>query len=192
MRSVIVPVGPRASGKSTFCEKAISLDPSITWISRDKLLVEIFGKTSLDPYSGGHYHVLEVMWSMVGEHMESSPNSCMILDMWNGTSDERVNITSRLRRFDVDRIEAWYFVTPVEFVNKWFWNKPDVAKIGEMKDRQAEGLTFFLEDSPRRDHELFHKLAQRIELDGFDEVIRVNPLLTRPEHILPLQTSLEF
>ena len=50
MREVILTVGPRASGKSGFCERVLAFDSSIVFISRDKILTELFGKTSLSPY----------------------------------------------------------------------------------------------------------------------------------------------
>ncbi|MDO8728399.1 MAG: AAA family ATPase [bacterium] len=190
MRKVIVTVGPRASGKSSFCEKACALDPAIVWVSRDKVLIELFGKTSLDPYTGGHEYALERMWNIVEEKLQLASNITMILDTWNGSSRERVNINRKLREFGTNQIEAWYFVTPIEKVDEWFWNKPGIAKVGEMKVHQGAGLTFFSEDSPRRDYELFHNLASRINFDGFSEVVRINPVIMVPEHLLRFQTSL--
>ena len=190
MRTVIVTVGQRASGKSTFCEKAILLDPSLLCISRDKILTQLFGKTSLDPYTGGHIYAAECMWKLVKEHLDASSDITMILDAWNGSSEDRARIIRKLKKFRVDRIEAWYFVTPVEHVDKWFWAKPGIAKIGEMKTRKDEGLVFFLENAPTNDYEVFHELAAKIDTDGFDEVIRINPVCVGPEHVLKLQNSL--
>ncbi|MFA6301123.1 MAG: AAA family ATPase [Candidatus Paceibacterota bacterium] len=191
MREVILTVGPRGCGKSSFCQRAVVLDPSVVLISRDELLIKLFGKTSLSPYTGDHEYVYEQMWKMVEEKLESTSKLRMILDTWNGTSDERYCIIRMLRFLGVDQIKAWYFVTPAENVCEWFWKKPDVAKISEMSTRQGEDLSFYSEDAPLRDHALFHKLAADIDSDGFDGVIKVNPLITQPEQILGLQTSLE-
>ena len=192
MRKVIVTVGPRACGKSDFCEKAITIEPAIVLISRDKLLVEMFGSTSLNAYSGGHFIALERMWEMVSEKLRSSSESIIILDTWNGSSEERSLMIRKLRDLGTNHIEAWYFITPVESVDAWFWKKPGVAKIGEMRKRQGEGLVFYSEDAPRRDYELFHQFASRIDSDGFDRVIRINPLAIQPEHVLDFQTSLNL
>lgn len=189
MKEVILTVGPRASGKSSFCEKVIALDPFIVLISRDKLLLELFGETHLDPYNGGHWIVLQEMWLRVKEAIELSSGSRMILDTWNGSSEERSSILRRLRALGVDKITAWYFVTPVEDVAKWFFEKPDVTEISEFQSSRGQNLTFFAKDAPRRDHELFHRFAAGIDSEGFDEVVRINPLVNQSVEIHAFQIS---
>lgn len=190
MREVMLTVGPRASGKSEFCRKSISLDPSLTIVSRDELLVQMFGKTSLNPYTGDHEFALEQMWETVSEKLGSSPNSRMILDTWNGTSDERISLIQKLREIGAEKIKAWYFVTELEYVEQWFWQKPNIAKISEMKSHQNQGYVFYSEDAPRWDYELFHELASDINSDGFDKVIKIDPLKTQPEEVLIYQAPL--
>lgn len=192
MRRATVVVGPRASGKSTFCEEAIIVEPTIVLISLDKLLIEMFGRTHFDAYSGGGYAGLERMWQLVGEEVQSSPDSRIILDAWNGSSGDRSAMIRKLRNLGVSYIEAWYFLTPVEKVVEWFWMKPGIAKMSEMNRREDEGLVFYGEDAPRRDYQVFHRLAEKIDSDGFDRIIRINPLTTKPGHAPDLQTSLQL
>lgn len=187
MQEVILIVGPRASGKSSFCERTVAIDSSIVLVSRDIMLVEVFGKTSLDPYSGGHEYVSERMWKVVEDQLRSISPLRMILDTWNESSGERCRIIAQLRDLGAERIIAWYFVTPVEYVEKWFWKKPGIAKTEEMSTRQNQGLTFYLSDAPRRDHELFHQMASEIASDGFDQILRINPLTIGPEQVLRSQ-----
>lgn len=176
MKEVFLTVGPRAAGKSSFCRQAIERDPSLGFVSRDDILVGIFGKTMLDPYSGGHGYAEEVLWKTVERSLGTAPDVRLLLDMWNGSSRERRDILRRLRELEVERVVAWYFVTPVERVEEWFWNKPGIAKWSEMYTRKGEGLAFYQDDAPRRDYELFHRLAAHIDEDGFDEVVRINPV----------------
>ena len=187
MREVIVLVGPRASGKSSFCERVVAFDPSIVLVSRDAILTELFGGTLLDSYSGGHGYALERIWEIVESRLKSSSQSKTILDTWNGSSDDRLRITRKLRHLGADRITAWYFVTPVQYVEQWFWKKPGIAKMQEMRERQGQGLTFFSEDAPRRDYKLFHDMASRVASDGFDTLVRINPLVMGPEQALGLR-----
>jgi len=184
MREVIVTVGPRASGKSCLCDKVLALDPSLVLVSRDKITIELCGSTSPDPYSGGHQYANERMWETLTELLELRADVRVILDAWNGSSRERTSINQKLRDLGVNRIKAWYFVTPVEYVEEWFWRKPGIAKMEEMGDRQGQGLTFYSADAPRCDYELFHKYAEEINSDGFDEIVRVNPLSAEPELLL--------
>lgn len=131
------------------------------------------------------------MWERVQEALVPS-KARVVLDVWNGDRIDRRSILKKLRKLGARRVVAWYFVTPVKFVEEWFWKKPGVAKINDMQKRQEEGLSFYSEDSPRRDHELFHELASGIGSDGFDKVVRINPVVMGPEQVLGLRTSLEF
>lgn len=190
MREIIVTVGTRASGKSTFCKKAVEADPSIIYISRDEILLELFGSTSLGSYSGGHTHAYDKIWETTKNHLIPKVVR-IILDVWNENTEDRRWIIKRLRKHKVDQITAWYFTTPIRFVEEWFWLKPNIAKMSEIINLQGQGFTFYSKDAPRQDHRLFHQLAKDIDSDGFDEVIRINPVTMGPEHVLRLQTSLK-
>ncbi len=191
MKEVILPVGPQGSGKSLFCENAVVLDSNLVLISRDKILMELFGSVFLDSYSGGHYYASGVMWKKVRKHIRLTPEFRIILDTWNGTRQERAAIIQRLRKLGVKRVVAWYFVTPVETVSEWFWKKPEVAKLSDMRNRQGQNLTFFSDNAPIHDHALFHEWASKIDSEGFDEVVWINPVVTTPEQALSLQTGLK-
>lgn len=180
MKEVIIPVGPQGSGKSFFCEKAVKADPNLVLISRDKILIELFGGVFLSPYSGEHFHAYDMMWRKVREQIRNTPEYRVILDTWNGTRQERATIIQKLRKLGAKRIVGWYFVTPVEAVNEWFWKKPEVAKSSDMRSRQGQNLTFFSDDAPIRDHALFHRLASEIDSEGFDEIVRINPVVIVP------------
>ncbi len=190
MKEAILTVGQRASGKSTFSEKAVEYDPSITLISRDKILISLFGTTSLSTYSGGHLVALDVMFEEVKKAAESASSVIMILDAYNTNSEERKILIKKLREFGFNSVKAWYFITPLEYVEEWFWKKPKIAKIKEMKDKRGMDYTFFLPDAPRNDFEVFHDLAKGIESDGFDKVIKINPLVTNVEKLFKSKASL--
>ena len=184
MREVIVTVGPRASGKTSFCEKVIVVDPSIVYVNRDNILVELFGESSLDPYSGDHIYAYKRMWEVIKQQLNPE-DARVILDTWNGDADDRRLIIKNLREHGADRIIAWLFVTPIKLVEEWFWKKPGIAKISEI-NKQGEGLVFYSEDAPRRDFRIFRQLVSDIGSDGFDEVIKVNPITMLPERLLCL------
>lgn len=191
MREVIVTSGTRGSGKTSFCEKARAIDPAIVVVSRDKILMEMFGSTTLSPYSGGHYDAYREVWKAV-ESALVHEDVRVIFDVWNGNTGDRRSALEKLREFGADKVVAWLFVTPLEFVEQWFWQKPNIAKMNDRSAPQGKGLVFYSESAPRHDHELFHKLASGIDSDGFDEVVRINPVTMDPEDVLRLQTSLKF
>lgn len=188
MRKVYVTVGTRAAGKTTFCEKILTLEPTVVEVSRDKILIDLFGTTTLDSYSGGHHYAYEKMWEAVEKALVPEGVS-LILDVWNGCREERQRIIRRLRELGADHVVAWYFTTPLETVETWFWRKPGVVKWSEIKTRAGEDVSFYDENAPRHDHNMFHKFAVDIDSDGFDEVIRINPLLVHPEAVLRVEVS---
>lgn len=184
MREVILTVGPRGAGKSHFCEAAVQYDPSLQYVSRDAILVERCGGTMFDPYLGLHWAALEEGWHRVATHLASSPSVRVIFDTWNMDPRERRDILYRLREMGAERVVVWYFITPAEFVERWFWLKPDVAKSSEMQTCHRRGVVFMADDAATRDYYYFHWLAAEIDHEGFDAVVRINPVVMTAEQVL--------
>jgi hypothetical protein len=173
---VYLLVGQRGAGKSEYARKIVSQQPEVLIVSRDAILERMFGSINTDSYSGQLECCKEVMMRLLHRKLSTQTNLKLVLDCWTAGERSRRDLNQWLRTHSATKIVALYFVTPLEFVNEWFWKKPGIAKVREMKSRRNEGLVFFLEDAPACDHEAFHKLASNITSDGFDEVIRINPL----------------
>ena len=170
-------VGPRAAGKSTYCEKLAKIQKGLVIVSRDRIMIEQFGSDHSSGYGGEHAGAYEIMWGMVHRELAKTDDAVLVLDSWTGRSAERRMITEKLRAYGAGRIVALFFVTPLKYVNKWFWEKPGIARIGEMRVKRSEdGWVFYCDDAPARDYDLFYELAAGIESDGFDGIIYVNPL----------------
>lgn len=180
---VYLVVGPRGSGKSNYAKRLLTRQSDLSFISRDEILVRRFGSADISPYTGGHWYAREVMHRLLRFTFGTCPNVKIILDCWTGTSEERASLLQTLREYGAKRVVALFFVTPRKVVEDWFWHKPGVAKLGDMKshNENEKDTTYYDEDAPLRDYDIFHRLAQQIELDGFDEIIRVDP---RKEPIL--------
>ena len=174
--TVYLLIGPRGSGKSNYCKILLSSRQDFSLISRDEILVHHFGSADTCPYSGGHEFANEEVERLLQSKLSTEKGISIVLDTWTEESSERKSLVRRLREYGATRVVALYFVTPVKFVKEWFWKKPKIARIGEMGEKERQGFTFFLDDTPERDYVIFHKLAAEIDSDGFDEVVRVNPL----------------
>ncbi|MBI4065748.1 hypothetical protein HY412_00955 [Candidatus Kaiserbacteria bacterium] len=169
-------VGQRGAGKNVYAKKILSRQPEVLLISRDAVLMRLFGSTDLSPYGGQQGYGGEVTKRLLRRTLSTRTNLKIIFDYWTGESRSRQSLIRWLHNHGATRVVALYFITPLQLVNKWFWNKPGIAKMGEMGVRQNQGLCFFSEGAPSRDYKIFHELASDITSDGFDEVIRVNPL----------------
>jgi len=161
MKIVYLTSGPRGSGKTEFVKKVASLYPEIEVISRDAILVELFGSTSLNPYEGGHYIAIEVLHERISKFFSSSKRSKLILDYWNGFSGERVAMIEKLKGLGADCVVCWQFIISIDMCVRWFFTKPDSEGYSEM------GI--------RGDHELYYEMAEDIERDGFDKVCHIDP-----------------
>lgn len=173
--SVFLLVGQRGSGKSHYGKRLIEARPELQAISRDEILIRHFGSVHTDPYSGAGHYAYEIMDRLVRRKLATQTGLNILLDCWTGDSRERKSLLHKLRRYGTNRVVALYFITPLKMVETWFWQKPGIAKMSEMRNRQGEGLSFFSENAPRHDHEIFHQLASSIDADGFDEVMRIDP-----------------
>lgn len=175
MKTVFLTCGTRGAGKSTYCCKMLKNNPEICLVSRDSILIELFGQTELNPYEDGHHLTYKIMWERVGKELAGAngENFQMILDCWNGYPKERQGIIRKLRDVGADRVVAWVFTTPLETVIRWF-DKANRKK-GSNRKRKLERETN--EHRSRHDYELFNELAADIEKDGFDEIVYINPLL---------------
>ncbi len=173
--NVFLLVGQRGSGKSYYGKRLVENHPELTVVSRDEILVRRFGSVHTDPYSGAGYYAQEILYRLLRRKLGTQTNVKLLLDCWTRDSRERKNLLRKLRSYGANRVVALYFVTPLKTVETWFWQKPGIAKIRDMKNHQGERLSFFSDDAPRHDHELFHKLASKIDSDGFDKVMRIDP-----------------
>ncbi len=178
---VYLLVGQRGSGKSGYIEKILKNQNGFYIISRDEILIRLFGSTDLNPYTGGHCYAFKIMRRLISMKLSSSGNIKLILDCWTGNSSERKALIKGLQSCGATKIIALYFMTPLETVKEWFWKKPGIKKIGQKADDE-EHTVFFSEDAPERDYEIFHNLAKDINSDGFDKVVRIDP--TQPVVVL--------
>lgn len=138
-------------------------------VSRDAVLISLFGKTELDCYSGGHEYALQKMWEQVEEKLVSmGSGETLIIDCWNGYGHERRYLIKKLRDLGAERVVCWYFVTPSHLCGKWFCKKP------EMVDKDSS-YREFMEGSMRRDHAFYHSQARNISEDGFDWIREIDP-----------------
>ena len=174
---VYLLIGQRGSGKSHFAKAAVEKNNHLSIVSRDEILIRLFGSADINPYCGGHIKAEEIMWRLLRRKLSTQSNLKMFLDFWTGGKYERHHTIRMLRSYGAVKVIALYFVTPLNLVDEWFWKKPGIAKSSERAKRSGEkGIGFFSENAPKHDYELFHELAKDIDSDGFYQVIRVDPL----------------
>ena len=174
-KCVYLLIGQRGSGKSEYAKRLIANQPGLVLVSRDEILVRFFGSADSSPYGGEQWYALKVMHRFLRFMLRKRQQVKIILDCWTGTSEDRATLIRLLKEGGATKVVALYFVTPRKTVESWFWQKPGIAKLCEMKFHNKENKVYFSEDAPSRDYLAFHKLARNIDSDGFDEVIRINP-----------------
>lgn len=161
MKNVILTSGPRGAGKSTYVKNFVEKNKNIKYLSRDELLIKMFGKTSLDHYTNGHEYAYEIFSKKIEKELEN-PSINLIVDSWNGWSRERKSLVNMFRHFGADNVLCWKFITPKNICLEWFMKKED------SKGYSIGGIS--------RDYNLYHNESKNIKEDGFDKVYLINPL----------------
>ncbi len=171
MRIAYVTIGPQGSGKTTFCKKIVKGMPSVHYVSRDKILMQMFGSVYTNPYDGSYEYAIHSMWKKIKNILNKNKKECrLILDTWNGYASTRGNIVRDLRSLGVDLVYGWYFFVDTDKCVEWFFSK------------KSEDKMTFSESSCRHNHRLYY--SQPVEGDYsdtdsgkyFDSVVKINPL----------------
>ncbi len=175
---VYLLIGQRGSGKTTYTKKLTEEDKKFYVINRDDILIKLFGSVHLSPYTGEHFYADNIVFRLLRKKLSAKNEVKIILDYWTGSSLERRTLIRKLREYGATKVIALYFITPLELVEKWFWEKPGIAKMSRIREPRKEEVVYFSEDAPSHDYEIFHDLAKGIDADGFNQVIRIDPLKT--------------
>jgi len=164
--------------------------PSVVLVSRDKILIELFGDAYLE-YGEGHIIGRQRMWEVIAEHLHGGCTK-LILDCWNDNPIQRRDMADYLRKLGVEVVEAWYFITPLDVCRQWFLGDFVPRKMGNIEGQKI--MRKMKELSYNRCYENYH--AEPVELEqGFDVIHRINPLESPPLGILfqplPQRVSVE-
>jgi len=168
MKTVALTIGPRGAGKSTYCRAYLAAHPEAALVSRDEILLELFGEASIDPYTDSRGIVLREIWRRVKKCFEEG-YQLVILDCWNGWSNEREYLTKHLREgCGVEVVVAWRFITSEDWCLRWFLEKDNIL-------RSYDGNREYAIRVQRRDFLLYND--QPVELDqGFNSIRFIDPL----------------
>ncbi len=181
MKQVVLTVGPQYAGKSTFCEKVASEHSNVSIVSRDKILIGMFGTVWLDSYTGGHTAALEAVWREVAMHLRSADanKKTLIVDAWNGPPSERADMVQKLRDLGAKKVVGWHFVTPLPTCLAWSFEKDPI----EIKNEWSKIRRDIRVASYTGIHETFCRWD--IEKEGvFDAVQRLNALEPPPSNLV--------
>ncbi|MBP6942537.1 MAG: hypothetical protein KBB55_00660 [Candidatus Buchananbacteria bacterium] len=173
MRRAILTIGPRGCGKSTYCQQIIKERPDISLVSRDQIMLEIYGKVGLNLKRESPVPIFETMWARIAEHFERE-EVIVIIDCWNGWGDDRQFLTKKLRQLGADTIDGWYFVVPENVCAQWCVEK-EVINHPALRDEDDSWQLKLRAASARQEYRRYHD--QPVELDqGFDAIHIINPL----------------
>lgn len=170
MKILLLTSGPRGGGKTTYAEEIKRNQPNIPIVSRDEIRLKLFGSIGLNPYTSDTQVAFTAMSEALKLSLSTKESSeIVILDCWNGYSNERKKIIKTARECGAHRVHCLQFFVPLRICIKWFAQKTYTG-----------GLT---EHSVRWDYELYYRTAEDIENDGFDSIIPVNPCQFKLEGI---------
>ena len=195
MKTAILTVGTRGSGKTTFCKKVKSLHPEVILLCRDDYFDEHFGRHTFDPLTGDIESAIESFWGYATKMILNSPvDSVFLIDFWTIYEFSRKKIIARLYDAGISEVRCWFFNTPLETNICWFIERE--TNVPNSKE--------FYEFCVRRDYWSFRENVSDILLRGvqeddadncqldpkrewyrfhFDQIVVVNPITDPPELI---------
>ncbi len=161
MKVVFLTCGPRGAGKTTYCHMIKAQYSEVEIISRDTYLTSLYGTTILpEATSADRMHKINLlMIDRLKEIIKTSDK--VILDYWNNSSAGRKTTIKTLRDIGFDKVLCWYFTTPLKVCDVWVQKKVD-TDYTYAKQYQSS-------------YELFHRGAENISEDGFDEIVSIDP-----------------
>ena len=161
MNIIILLSGPQGAGKSTYAENICQMNPSAQLVSRDALLMEIYGTVYFDPYCGFPMDIYETMYKKIKDLINERKkhyHCVVIVDCWNGSCRDRTHLIGKFKEHDADKIICWKFITEYSLCKYWY--------------QKREGDKFYSEHN----FDMYHRTSENIEKDGFDGVSYVHPL----------------
>ena len=173
MKEVFLTCGPQHTGKSFFCKKLVEENPGLIYLSRDEILIEKFGTTMLTAYGGGHHWAWQQLWGKVDHLFSEEGDLKIILDAWNGGTDERKYIFKLIKKTGADKVSLLYFKTPYKNHQQYYLKEKPIEEGSTphwTKVRRRNGLR-----NCRHFYSLFH--SQPIFKENiFDRVYLINPM----------------
>lgn len=165
MKTVVLTIGPRGAGKTTFCREVVQRRPEVHFVERDAILVELFGSATLSPYMGEHERGFQEMMNRV-KALLCQESVTIVLDTWLEIPDHRRQFIACLRILGAERIVGWHFVTSEERVVRQFLARESTPT---SPWRHANGKAVLRECRRYRSYP--------VELDqGFDHLVEIDPV----------------
>ena len=170
---VILTSGPRGSGKTTYVNFIKKENPEVIVISRDEILLELYGTIYLKRYWERGSHIF--VWNRIKEIIDLASQKSsykIILDFWNRTFEDREQIITKLRDLGVERIICWKFIVPLDACLSLFSQKDDICGA----EKYFSKKNFY--DFYRNMEEIYNNGFDCIEtIDPFQLVIPSFPLI---------------
>lgn len=135
MKIVVLPIGIRGSGKTTYIEKVAKKNPDVTVFSKDEIVRKKYGRTIFNFQNPGDKSLGGESAHFIREFIRlylasSAENMQIILDMSIETREYRATFVKECRSLGVDSVVCWYFTTPYNQCIEWFGKKPEKDRIG--------------------------------------------------------------
>jgi hypothetical protein len=110
VKQVILPIGPQYAGKSRFCKAIAHAFPNLVYVSRDDILVKMFGADwgYISPWQ--YFNALEQMYNVAFQALKMQ-DVTIILDTWSETPIERQNFVGEVKANGAENVDAWFFRT---------------------------------------------------------------------------------
>lgn len=120
MKTVILVVGRRGAGKTTFTSLVKQHHPEIGVIHFDQYFRENFSDWDFDMYSGDSHIANEILSRHITDVLHSHKHRPLLFDSWLPTPSRRIAKIARMFSLGAERVICWHVIAPPDVCNRQF------------------------------------------------------------------------
>lgn len=171
MKTVYLPSGPRATGKSTLSTLVMRKYPNVKILSIDVIHVIVAKEYNLDKTIYAQNQEImsrsEALILAMARKLLSEDGAQIIFDSFAVFPESRKTIIRFMREYGADKVICWQLTTPIKISRSLYRVRQEI-------DKQAEEEQERLLREYDRDYAWYYEHAQAIATEGFDAIYKVD------------------
>ncbi len=162
-----IAVGPKAAGKTTFCQSFVAG-------RSDAILIR---SNDNDVFTGEG-----ILWRTIAQNLRTNADkdAQFILDCHCCNPEQRKEIVTRLHTIGIADVEAWHFVTPEFVCVKWFTELDEREERALTDPRDRKWRALFRPHTIKAIHREYAAFPIPTVQEGFSRIRSIDP---RSQHL---------
>lgn len=156
MSTAYLFVGPRGVGKTSFAKYLSSVMPEIKVVSRDEITLDLYGATSINPYTMSFNPVYKIMYQKLAEFSCSD----VILDCWIGYKRDFFSMIKKMFELNFDKVVVCVFCAELDLIVSQLY----------ARDGRNQSFKSYIQKNIQVFYREVSSFTSDLELDDWDDV----------------------